>query len=156
MKQILAPKGKNGYPPEIAQNIVIGDAKQEGDGKYSITVSIDLSEGAAPMARAFEFGSGLHAELGKKGTYEIKPKKSGGHLSFEKSKWPKYDPNYFEEGKPGVAPDWFHFTFVNHPGIVARPFMRPSVVATKPEIINILGNSFKASILINLKEVWST
>lgn len=142
-KQKLSKSGKGGYPKEIAEDIIIGSPVQEGDGRHSITISF-----GAIMAAAFEFGSGLHAEFGDKSKYLIKPK-NAPMLAFPKERWPQYRP-------PPPAPDVFVFSFVNHPGIAARPFIRPSITETKPEIVRILGDSFKASILIGIREVWNS
>jgi len=136
----LAPKGTNGYPAAIADGISVGSPIQEGEGKYSITISFD-----APMAAAFEFGSGLHAEFGDKKTYRI-PNAPNNGVAFPIERWPKYH---------GPPRKYFAFSFVNHPGIAKRPFIKPTLDVTKPEIINILGNNFKSSILIGIREVWN-
>lgn len=130
----LSPKGKGGYPAEIANNISIGSPVQEGEGRYSITISF-----SAIMAAAFELGSGLHDIRGAT-LYPIRAKNVPQLRFF-----------WAERGK------WFRGTALpfGHPGIEPRPFIKPTVEATKPEIIKILGDKFKASIILGIKEVWS-
>ena len=67
----------------------------------------------APEARAYEYGSGIHATKGKKGTYLIaaRPDNSDGLLRF----W------WYNQDKAFVGPK------VDHPGVEARPYLKPSI-----------------------------
>ena len=126
-----------GYPSAIASAISIGSPIQEGDNKYSIAVSIDLE--TAPMAAAFEFGSGLHDRRGAT-LYPIAAKNAPELKFFWK-----------ERGK------WFKGTHLpfGHPGIQSKPYIRTSLQEVREETIKILGDKFKIGILYDLKEIWS-
>lgn len=140
MKDILKVHGKGGYPAVISDSISIDSPIQEADNRYSITIKVDLKK--APMAAAFELGSGLH-DIRSPSLYPIPrtDNTSAQELHFfwkERGKWFKGQRLPF-----------------GHPGIVAKPFMKPSVIETKPEVTKILGDKFKTSILLGIKEVWS-
>jgi hypothetical protein len=79
--------------------------------------------------------------------------RNASEIAFPISRWPNYTP------PPNVSVAIFPGAiskkpYVMHPGIAPRPYMRPSIQETKPQIKKILGDSFKAAILINLREVW--
>ena len=134
MKQRLSD---GGYPAEIARNIRIDDAKTEYNNSY-IDVIIDMGEGAAPMAAAFEWGSGVHATRGKAGTYSIDPKNSSA-LSIPRNRWPNYKP------PPDIDP--VKISHVDHPGIAKKPYIEPSLNESLPEIKKIIVRDLKTSIL---------
>lgn len=145
MRQKLSKSGVGGYPPAISSSIEIGSPSGE-NGKYSITITLGGDD--APMAAAFEFGSGLRAEIGDKEKYQIKAK-NAPVLSFL---W-KYPSPLGLKKLP--YDEQVFFTMVNHPGIAPRPYIRPSIAETKPDIVNIIGEKFKASIILETREVWS-
>lgn len=114
---------------KISDSIVIEGPYQSSEGS-----SIDILVGGelAPMALAFEFGSGEHATRGPRGTYPI-PKEAGGLLAFE---WPRVAA---ELGKPeGTI---FVFPRVDHPGVEAVPYVAPTITKTAPEIAKIIGEA---------------
>ena len=76
---------------------------------YAMNIKID-----APDARAWEFGSGLHATRGQAAPYPIAPKNPNGRLVFY---W-KREGRLFV-GRPGQA--------IAHPGIKAQPFIYPAL-----------------------------
>jgi len=137
MKEKLSAHGKGGYPAAISSAISIDSPIQEGDGKYSITIKVDLN--IAPMAAAFELGSGLH-DIRSPSLYPIAAKNAPAlHFYWkERGKWFKGQQLPF-----------------GHPGIIAKPFMKPSAIETLPEVTKILGDQFKTSIILGIKEVWS-
>lgn len=109
---------------KIAQNAtVMGD-------QIKAVIEIDL--GIAPEAVAYEFGSGVHGEKGKE--YPIVPKNKK-FLAFE---WDKADPsihmmvNY--KGKNLVL-----FKKVMHPGVEARPFIKPALENALKNLPDLLG-----------------
>ena len=136
MKEKLSTGGKGGYPAAISNAISIGSPIQEGEGRYSIVVSIDL--GKAPMAAAFEFGSGLQ-DIRSPSLYPIAAKNAPELKFFWK-----------ERGK------WFKGTHLpfGHPGIHSRPYIRTSLQEVRAETIKILGDKFKVGILYGVREIW--
>lgn len=133
-----------GLPKEIQQAIEVGKAESNGDGRYSISITVDLDK--APMARAYEFGSGEHATIGEKKKYRIPAEGTKSGLAFF---WDKVDENSPTGRKfKGILPDGrAGFTFVEHPGVEAQPYLAPAI---KENIDNIkLGvvQSFMGAII---------
>jgi len=128
-------------PEEIIENTSIKSPKKAGKG-YSIDVVIDTSEDAAPMAGAYEWGSGEHGDRGS--TYEIAPREKAV-LAFpwtpEQIPWRSH--KFAGMGRDGK----FLFYWVDHPGVKARPYIKPSIMAIKDKARQILGKEFKAQIL---------
>jgi hypothetical protein len=125
------------YAEEIAKGISVGSAVGSSEGTSHIDVIID-----APMARAFEWGSGIHATRGERKEYRIPNEGGGDHVSFSLESWPKY--------KPPPNRKYFYFTHVMHPGIEAKPYIEPTIQAEKEEAKKILGQAFKAQILTGM------
>ncbi len=91
-----------------------------------------------PAVLAFEYGSGLHATRGAKGLYPIKAKGA--------------DPLHFFWENRGK---WFigmELPF-GHPGVEARPFMKPTFDDNKDEFRRLIGQGFKAEILVGQPKV---
>ena len=119
-------------PRKIKEHISIDSPQETGEGT-SIDVVIDMSENAAPMAAAYEWG---------KEPYTIVPGAGKNpFMTFPKGKWPQYQP-------PPDAPEFFRFSSVEHPEIKARPYIQPTIEETADQIAEILATEFKASILI--------
>jgi hypothetical protein len=92
-------------PSEIKKHISVGKAEKEGN-QISIEVVIDISKRGAPMAPAYEWGSGEHATRGDVGRYKI----SGNPLlAIPRSRWQNYQP------PPDVDP--VILSSVMHPGV---------------------------------------
>lgn len=142
MKQKLGKSGKGGYPPAIQASIVVDTPKTTMDGS---SIDIKLGGKDAPMARAFEWGSGIRAERGNKDKYPI-PKNPTG-VAFL---WTYPSPLGLKL-KPGD--EFVSFDQVQHPGIAPRPYIKPSIDETKDEIRKVLGQSFKAALLIGTQKV---
>jgi hypothetical protein len=122
------------YPQAIKDGISVDEPKQN---------YIDVLV-TAPMAAAFEYGSGIHATRGVKAKYRIPKEGGSSFVAFPKERWPGYEP-------PPEAPDVFVFSFVMHPGIVARPYIKPTIQSSAPQIREILGKAFKAEILLGVE-----
>jgi hypothetical protein len=134
---------QNGLPKAISNATTVEPAKSLGMGLMSIDVVIDLEK--APMAAAFEWGSGLYGE--KKEKYEISPKEGNDHLAFPISRWPNYEPppNVTFARFPGPISNK---NFVLHPGVKAKPYIIPTLQAEKDEIIRILGQEFIDAVFV--------
>lgn len=129
-----------GLSKRIKDATSIGSPVVKGDGGY-IDVTIDLSEDAAPMAAAFEYGSGIHGEEGK--TYKITHKTAGKALQIPRGRWEKFNP------PPDRDP--LYFMKVDHPGVKAVPYIRPTIVDNKKEIAKIIGREFISTIKVGGK-----
>ena len=132
--------------PEVSKNMKVGKVETKGTGALGITISIGMKENEAPAAAAYEFGSGLHGKEGKK--YPIVPRKSGGFLVFPKERWPGYAP-------PPDAPNMFFFSKVMHPGVEARPYMKPAIEENKEEMKRLIGEFFTIDVIHKaIHEAW--
>ena len=125
-------------PSNIADAVRVGEAKETGNGRYIIDVSIPLKE--APAAAAYEWGSGEHAERGARGEYPI-PSDGETDMFFPKEDWPQYSP-------PPPAPNVFKFRHVMHPGVSKRPYIQPAIVDTLEEAKIELGKAILQQFLI--------
>ena len=112
------------------------------DGKYEGYVWVDISEKTgAPEARAFEYGSGERATIGSQQSYIIRPKNAKS-LAFH---WVYPSPL----GRKYITPESEDVVLqsVQHPGVEARPYLRPAVEKHKAEIKKILGKAFKDAVV---------
>lgn len=119
------------YPDEIGKGIEIESAKvRKGQGSISILFT-------APMSAAFERGSGVHGPDGS--TYRIEPKEAGaGALAFEWDKTPRGPGEKFIGKVPVEGDERLMFRYVDHPGIEARPYIRPALDDKKKDILETL------------------
>jgi len=132
--------------PKVSEHMKVGKVETKGSGALGITISIGMKENEAPAAAAYEFGSGLHGKEGKK--YPIVPRKSGGFLVFPKERWPGYAP-------PPDAPNMFFFSKVMHPGVEARPYMKPAIEENKEEMKRLIGEFFTIDVIHKaIHEAW--
>lgn len=120
------------------------------DGQAGMHVDVAISLQSAPEALAYELGSGLHGRLGAK--YIIAPKNVRALAFF----WDKVN-----ESSPtgrkflGISPTTGKaiFSFVEHPGVAARPYIKPAIEQTKSEMTQIIGREFGVSILTSLGDL---
>lgn len=157
MREILdSGMGQGGYPSgddrsergykRIQDTIEVGTVQNDGGGVMSITITVGGED--APYTVAFEFGSGLH---GKKGAeYDI-PVGAKGFLAWPVGSYPNRWEQY--SGNLGAGQDFIIELGVRHPGIKAKPFVRPALKKSLPQIRKILGQAFKAEVLSKVKRV---
>jgi hypothetical protein len=88
------------------------------------------------MAGAYEYGAQ---------PYRIPPE-GETFMAFPKEKWPQYEP-------PPPAPNVFVFHHVQHPEIIARPYIRPTIADTREEITQILGKEFRVYLRNRIREI---
>lgn len=125
-------------PHEIIDAIHVGQAKTSSDNQHSVDITIPLGE--APMAAAYEWGSGEHATRGDKKKYRI-PTDGEAEMFFPKADWPQYSP-------PPPAPDVFKFGHVMHPGVAPRPYIQPAIDDTLKEAKTMLKEEVLAQFSI--------
>ncbi len=149
VSKIKIARANQGLPATIDTAMTQEPARANSDGGASVDIVIDLDkEHGAPMAAAFEWGSGVHGSKGQK--YIIAPKEAS-LLAFD---WPDHDPD-FPTGKKYVgysSQGKFLFNYVEHPGVAARPYIRPSIVASMPEIKKIVGKEVKVAIINQIRQ----
>jgi hypothetical protein len=130
-------------PYEIVSAISVSPAEVIGDGRYQIAIDVDLQE--APMAAAFEWGSGLHATRGVAMEYDIKAK-NAPVLSFL---WKYPSPL----GRKYIVPEDEQVSFIriSHPGVAPRPYLQPAIDKNKLSLQSRLIDVFVTSLLQNMK-----
>ena len=134
---------QNNLPNKISKAISV-DSPVVGDTESYVDIKIDTSEGAAPMARAFEWGSGIHSERRERVKYPITPKDIvHGFLAIPAERWP----NKEYDDDPAIL------KYVLHPGVAPRPYIIPTIKAEKEQIKRILAREFKASILLGVEKI---
>ena len=129
------------YPSTLPESMYADAPRNMGNNKYGITIHI-----SHPAAPAYEFGSGLHGPKGEK--YIIAPKQANA-LNIPFSRWP----DFVFPVKPGKRMIGYNesgegvlLRSVEHPGIVARPFVIPSIQARKQDLAKLIKRNFIASI----------
>jgi len=114
---------------KVSPTIKVGDS-------FITLISVDI--GKAPYALAFEYGSGVHGEAGA--TYEIRPK-NAPVLAFYWDKFPSGTGKKFI----GYGKDGRHmFNYVDHPGIAAKPWIRPVIEQYTKDRSRIKERFFRA------------
>ena len=142
---------QNNLPNVISDSMAIESPVTDSSGAYiDIVINKDKS---APMAGAFEYGSGIWAQRGTADRYKILPK-DASKLAFE---WEQggagsLSPSHLEDIGVGAG-GGIELTAgkailpgVMHPGVQARPYIRPTIQTEKEEIKRIIGKEFRASI----------
>jgi len=114
--------------------------------RVSTRLLVDLDK--APMAMAFEYGSGIHSTIGERGTYEIVPK-NFRFLVFPVGnppvgRWPKYSGD-LDEG------DKIYLNLVNHPGVVANPFLQPAIADNAEKFLDEIAEAGLDAFVDNVK-----
>ena len=129
----------NKIPPAISST----SATTDGKGKYEASIKVDLV--AAPMAAAFEFGSGVHRK-DNPSKYIIKNRTAGKMLVIPASRWPNKKFN----------DDPVYISSVNHPGVAARPFLQPAINSRSFFLSRALAKAFGVGILDVIKTEWNS
>jgi len=115
-------------------------------GEISITIA-DGDPNLQGMARAFEFGSGIHATRGTRKKYLIKPKNARALWFYMENPHPKI-PLYIKGGKIGVV-----LPKVLHPGVEARPFISKAIQSTISKATEDLAISVRKNLIEELRIV---
>lgn len=147
---------QEGLPSVISDATSIEPA-QATDIGGSIDIVIDLKK--APMARAFEVGSGIHSTRGNASKYPIVPVNASA-LAWSEDKWKSWSgvvpwgsPKFI--GLAGQLPGGkFLFRKVEHPGVAPRPYIQPSIETSLPEIKKIIGEEAKLAIIAGIREAF--
>jgi hypothetical protein len=125
--------------PKVISDAIAQEPAQISGNQASIDGTIDLQK--APMAAAFEWGSGLHSTKGPQELYPIQAKNAPNLVFWwtRRSKW--FVGKQLPYGHPGVAP---------------RPYIEPTLISEIGEVKKIIGKEVKASIIIGVKEMFKS
>lgn len=115
------------WSSRIPDAIEVGKAQKTQTGHF-IEVIVNLKD--APHAAAFEYGSGEHAEKGNKQRYRIDPKESSVLVfpwqpDFIPWKSPKFAG--VQRTDKGSTEGTYFFNYVEHPGVMPKPYLRPAI-----------------------------
>lgn len=152
----IATRARNNasWSNDIPGAISIGEAG-ERDGNITCDILVDL--GIAPQAAAFEYGSGIWGEKGKK--YPIRAKDKLLAFQFSLSAVPH--PEKFSS-MAGITSDGMlahlisvkgrvtgltFWKMVEHPGVEARPYLEPAIQEVLPEMRKALGKAFREAVI---------
>lgn len=144
-----AARDKSSWSKRIPGAISVSEVREWKDG-LGIYIKVDLNK--APEARAYEYGSGIHAthftasprQLGAGGFIEITPRNSPFLAFMGTHEW---------EGQLIVVPP-MGGGIVHHPGVEARPFLKPATDENRARIREILGKAVRQSISNTIRESW--
>src|SRR5690242_1679037 len=112
------------FAPSHIEPAISSKVEDKGEGEYVIRITADRK--IAPDARAWEFGSGIHARRGVKKKYPIRPK----NRKFLAFKWEVADANpenfkFLPDGRVMLGS-------VQHPGIQAanggKGYIAPAMI----------------------------
>lgn len=135
------------WSKQLRKAVAIGKGVDR-NGVVSIEVTVGKGDkDLSGMAKAFEYGSGIHATRGKKGKYLIQPKNKRA-LWFPYPS-PKVFPGtmtYIKNGQFGVTT-----LEVRHPGVAPRPFLAPAIESTKKKAIPDLQLAIKKNLTDSLR-----
>lgn len=136
------------YAPAHVAPAISSRVEEKDDGGFIIRITADRAK--APDARAWEFGSGIHARRGGRGKYPILPK----FKKFLAFQWDIADQN----------PDKFKFlpdgrvmlSSVQHPGIQAandgQGYIAPAMKELRQRAKVELSKEIKDAIVGDLRE----
>jgi len=145
------------YPEEMRSNVVIDSPVVEKKGMFSSSGHIDIyiDGKKAPMAAAFEWGSGEHATRGPIGTYVIEPKDASVlRFGWQPDFVPWNSPKFAGVVLDGAGTEGtYFFQWVDHPGIAPRPYLNRVIQESMPEVMKVIGLGTTGRLLSGLKEV---
>ncbi len=139
------------WSTKLRGKVKVGRASSRGDTTFIDVTIADGDKDLAGMARAFAFGSGIHATRGKRAKYLITPKN-------KKALWfpypsPKVFPGtitYIKDGNFGITTK-----AVLHPGVESKDFINKSIQATlakaTPELKVAIRRNLKDELRLALK-----
>lgn len=137
------------WSKKLRRAVKLHKATENGGGISAYITIGERSDDLAGMARAYEYGSGLHSTKGVRAKYAIKPKN-------KRALWFPYPQSKVWKGvtyyKGGITTK-----LVMHPGVEARPYLGKSITATlqksSPELRVAIGRNIIEYLRIELKDL---
>lgn len=127
----------------VSNSITLGKVQQITGDIQEIEISISTKD--EPTAVAYELGSGIHSTEGQKSAYPIKPRKSI-YLAFQ---WIN-EPKVITELAPHLNDGRVLLKSVQHPGVEAKPYLKPALDDEMPVILGILGDEVLSGISLEI------
>jgi hypothetical protein len=135
-------RARAGWSKEIRNAISVSEVR-EWQGGLGIYVKVDLS--AAPMARAFEYGSGIHSTHATLSPQQIG---TGGKILIQGNPLLVFPGTHEWEGQTIVT------RVVRHPGVAPRPYLKPAIQENRDRIREILSQAVRTSISKTIRTSW--
>jgi hypothetical protein len=146
-------RARASWSTKIRNAIKVGEVKEQSGNVYGY---IEVDRNIAPEARAFEYGSGVHAKRGPKVKYPILPKNSSKLVFIGTNGYGNESTAYNMNTKEAMGGGNIVITSkVMHPGVEARPFLTPAVQDNKARIKQLLGEEFHQYISKAIRFSWS-
>lgn len=138
------------FAPSHVRPAISSSTEQKGDGTFIIRIKADRK--VAPDARAWEYGSGVHAKRGKKEKYPILPK-TKKLLAFH------WDVATANPERFSFLPDGrVILSSVQHPGIEAANegagYIRPAIHELKRRARAELTDDVRRAILGDIRDAF--
>ena len=114
-------RSRASWSTKIRSAIRVGEVKEQVGKVFGY---IEVDKKIAPEARAFEYGSGLHAKRGAQAKYIIAPKNVPKMIFQGTNAW---------LGQTIVVPP-MGGGVVHHPGVAPRPFLTPAIQENRAKI----------------------
>lgn len=130
---LIAKRARAEAPTKRIEGAIYVSTPVQSGNTYSIEIGADLDK--APEARAYELGSGIHSQSGAK--YPIIAKNAPNLVFY----WER-EGRYFVGKK------------VNHPGVEARPYLKPAIEDTQADIRALFGKALSDLIIQSINQTF--
>jgi len=136
------------FAPNHVEPAIHSHVEEKGDGEFIIRITADRR--IAPDARAWEFGSGIHARRGVKKKYPILPKnKKVLAFNWEIANAQPENFKFLPDGRVMLGS-------VQHPGIQAanggKGYIAPAMIELRKKAKKELSEDIRAAIVGDLRE----
>jgi len=161
--KILADSKSNARWSSLIPGAITRTEIKKENNKLVASIIVDLIK--APMARAFEFGSGIHVDNNPEQTYRIEAKTKLLKFPFSLTYMPsskfvgmngknigQLNRILRREGQVNGTTYW---NYVDHPGVKARPFVVPAIKKNLDGVKFDLVKAFKSDVSVAIKESWN-
>lgn len=136
------------WSKKLRGQVKLHKAKEGGD---VTSIEITIAEGnpdLAGMARAFAFGSGVHATRGKRGLYKIPPKNRRAiWFPYSQSKVYPGVVTYVNNGVFGITTK----IVKNHPGVESKNYIQKSIDSTMAKSTEELKVAIRRNLVDELR-----
>jgi hypothetical protein len=137
-------------PTKRIGTAIIHGVKVTSDNNIVAYIGVDVQK--APEAAALEFGSGLWATRGPRRKYPIDPKPSNPNQALVFN-W-KNEPEFIKSNYPHTRDGKVIIPHVEHPGVVAKPFLAPAFDSLEKEsVIAAIDKAIQSSLGMDSKEI---
>ena len=130
----------------IKRSVKVGTPSTTKGGNKNIIVTVGNK--SVPYARAFNIGSGIHAQKGRRGTYEIWPRRKKA-LGIPLGRWENFSFPVWAGGKIigySKKSDKVILRKVDHPGVRGVNYVKAARLSVRREITQLVKMEASKSI----------